>query len=336
MTLPASGAISLANVNVELSKTSTATIGMNCTDVRNLFGKASGTISMSDGYGKANEITGCATYTSPGSYTWTVPAQVSSVSVVAVGGGGGMSMTGGSLSYKNKIAVTTSDTHLIFVGNPGNSSRCCPQSGQGTYMLKKGINTNYNALTQSHVHAQGGNFNNQVQLVGDGGGSTTCRGGGSGASGYGCVGQFTTAKGGKGIDGSNGGSAQAGTQGAGGGGGGEYYGPFIFVDPPCCTDGVQPWNTYASGGGVGLKGRGSNGAGGSNGYAGGGGSGGQSGGNGIFGYQYIYSYYAPPGGNYGGGGVRDKNYSGGSYGGQGGLRIVYPGSKRYFPTTCVS
>ena len=56
MALQTSGAISLQQVNVELGKTSTAQISLNDTAVRTLLGKPSGTISMQDAYGKANEI----------------------------------------------------------------------------------------------------------------------------------------------------------------------------------------------------------------------------------------------------------------------------------------
>lgn len=56
MALPASGAISLSQVNVELGLSATAQIGMNDAAVRTLFGVASGAISMSDGYGKANQF----------------------------------------------------------------------------------------------------------------------------------------------------------------------------------------------------------------------------------------------------------------------------------------
>jgi hypothetical protein len=56
MTLPASGAISLNNVNVELGLSGTASIDMGSAAVRGLFGVASGAISMSDGYGKSNEF----------------------------------------------------------------------------------------------------------------------------------------------------------------------------------------------------------------------------------------------------------------------------------------
>jgi hypothetical protein len=56
MALPASGAISLNNVNVELGLSGTTLISMNQATVRTLFGKASGAIRMNDGYGKANEF----------------------------------------------------------------------------------------------------------------------------------------------------------------------------------------------------------------------------------------------------------------------------------------
>ena len=55
MALPASGAISLNQVNVELGNSGTANINMNSAAVRGLFGIASGAISMSDGYGKSSE-----------------------------------------------------------------------------------------------------------------------------------------------------------------------------------------------------------------------------------------------------------------------------------------
>jgi hypothetical protein len=66
MTMVSSGEISLGgsatsgglnrSVNIELGRSATATISMNEAAVRGLFGVASGAISMSDGYGKANEF----------------------------------------------------------------------------------------------------------------------------------------------------------------------------------------------------------------------------------------------------------------------------------------
>jgi len=69
MALPASGQITLNQVNVELGLSGTAQIGMNDAAVRGLFGIASGEIEMSDGYGKSS-------------------AQTAHFLVVAGGGGG--------------------------------------------------------------------------------------------------------------------------------------------------------------------------------------------------------------------------------------------------------
>lgn len=324
MALPASGAISFANVNVELNKASTATIGLNCADVRTLFGKASGAISMNDGYGKSNLITGCATFANVGSYTWTVPASVQTISSVVVGGGGGFNLGGGGLSYKNDASVTTSQTHFVFVGAGSASQRCYAEAGQASFILKANINTNYNSINQSIVRAPGGYA--QLQFVGDGGGQGG-QGAAAGAAGYGCVGQFSTAKGGKG--GTEQQSGAAGVQGAGGGGGGVYIGPEVYEG---CEYIYQPYQCNGAGGGVGLKGRGSNGTAGSPGGGGGGGSGGQAGASG----STTVNYSGATAGKHGGGGARNYGYNGGSNGAGGGVRIVYPGATRKFPTTCVS
>jgi hypothetical protein len=54
MTLQSSGAISLGNVNTELGRSSTATISLGETAVRNLAGVSSGAIALSNLYGKSN------------------------------------------------------------------------------------------------------------------------------------------------------------------------------------------------------------------------------------------------------------------------------------------
>ena len=56
MALPSSGSISLGQVNTELGVSATATRSLGETTTRNLFGVGSGAISMSQGYGKANQF----------------------------------------------------------------------------------------------------------------------------------------------------------------------------------------------------------------------------------------------------------------------------------------
>ncbi len=66
MTMVSSGPISLGgnattsglnqSINIELGQSATATISLNDANVRSLLGKASGTISLSDAYGKANQF----------------------------------------------------------------------------------------------------------------------------------------------------------------------------------------------------------------------------------------------------------------------------------------
>lgn len=57
MTLQSSGAISLSQVNTELGFSSTATISLGDTAVRNLAGVSTGAIAMSSLYGKTGGVT---------------------------------------------------------------------------------------------------------------------------------------------------------------------------------------------------------------------------------------------------------------------------------------
>jgi len=132
--------------------------------------------------------------------------------------------------------------------------------------------------------------------------------GGAGAAGYA----------GNGGDGASGnGSGQNGSGGGGGGGGMSTSDAFA--------------SAWGGGGGVGLLGQGSSGTGGSGGYpvsSAGGGTGGSGGGDG--GNSTPTSKGNP--GLYGGGGGAsnaDTNPSGG----QGAVRIIWPGTTRQFPST---
>lgn len=177
-----------------------------------------------------------------GAGNWIVPAGVTQVHVLCVGGGGGGLRStsgggggrGGSLRYKNNIAVTPGATLAWSVGLYGS----CATTTQQAY--QDGASTWF--INTSTVSAQGGGGGgrsgaatraNTGVNTGDGGGdsnaptqpnSTTLSGGGSGAGGYsgngGNGGFGTNVPGGGGAGGAGGGGGGSGSTGKGGSGGG--------------------------------------------------------------------------------------------------------------------
>ena len=249
-------------------------------------------------------------YTTPGSYSWTCPAGVTSVCVVAIGGGGagsngntageGGAAGGGGLGWKNNISVTPGQSYTVVVGAdgvvPGNN-------GGDSYF----INTST---------VKGGGGQGSTTQVGQPGGTYTGDGGGNGGAG-GDGGQSVP---GTGYEGGGGGAGgYSGNGGDGGGGNGSTH-PNV----------------------VGLAGRGDDGSGGS---GGGGGYGGGyvGGGVGLLGegtsglgcgnYTGVQCFGSgQPGSDgstnmYGGGGSGS-----GAQGGSGAVRIIW-GAGRSFPST---
>ena len=82
-----------------------------------------------------NTVVGQKEYTVVGTYSWTCPADVTSVCVVCIGGGGGSSAgdqhwngsnynggvsgAGGGLGWKNNISVTPGQSYTVVVGDYG-------------------------------------------------------------------------------------------------------------------------------------------------------------------------------------------------------------------------
>ena len=254
---------------------------------------------------------GQAAYTTAGTFSWTAPAGVTSVSVVAVGPGGqgyGVTMPnegggGGGLGWTNNIAVTPGNSYTIVVGAAG--------SGTDSYFI-------------STATVKGGAGGNGTATTGGAGGTYTGTGGGNGgaggtstagnASGGGGAGGYAGA-GGKGA-GSNDSSPYAGVAGSGGGGAGGALG--------------SPSPGGGGGGGVGILGQGSNGVanaagydnGSLTGYQGGGGSGGGG----------TSTTRSRDGGNYGGGSAGHFTGAMNNYGAGGAVRIIW-GTGRSFPST---
>ena len=256
-------------------------------------------------------IIGQEEFTTPGSYTWVAPSNVTSVSVVAVGAGGNGGINrngdgGGGLGYKNNISVTPGQSYTVVVGanvfdqNGGNSYFI---DGNGT-LSPKGNGGGIGGVTTG---GSGGTY------IGDGGGNggnggpkngNASSGAGGGAGGY-------SGDGGNGGTGISFGSS-SGNQGNGGAGGG----------------GAGSSHEGGAGGGVGLQGQGANGQGASGydeltpgyqyGHCGQGGSGGLP--------QTFDSFPSLGPGSGGGGGH-------GISGGDGAVRIIWPGTTRQFPST---
>ena len=273
------------------------------------------------------EATGQAEYTSSGSYSWTCPSNVTSVSVVCVGGGaGGPGSTwdndesgggGGGLGYKNNISVTAGQSYTVVVGSGGVG----PQNGGDSYFINtttvKGGGGSYG---YQGAAAPGGTY------VGDGGGNGG-DGGVSGSPGYGGGGGGAGGYSGNGGDGANGiESGQPVVNGTGGNGSGGGGG------------GGSSHHGGSGGGGVGIYGEGPSGSGDlsvttDTTYGGRGGSGGSPGGNGD---ANVSPYTGGDGGAYGGGGGGSADGSRpNSTGGGGAVRIIW-GSGRSFPTTLTS
>ena len=129
MTLPASGAISLFDVNDELGLSHTAQIGLLCTNVRTLFGTASGAVGLQTGYGKSNTsvpgaptgVSASATSYSSASVSFSAPActghltidsyqAISSPGCITATGTSPISVTGlsGSTSYTFRVRAHNS------------------------------------------------------------------------------------------------------------------------------------------------------------------------------------------------------------------------------------
>ena len=257
-----------------------------------------------------NIAPGSQSYTTAGTYSWVAPAGVTSVSVVAVGGGnGGYYARGGSagaLAYANNITVVPGNAYSVVVG----------AAVAGAAFIT-GSNAGFSSFNTSTVKACGGQNSGTggtvINGTGGSGGAAASAGGGAGAGGYSGSGGAATSSG-------------AGNAGAGGGGG------------SAGARRQSGCNSYPTGGGggVGILGQGSNGTAGTApgccGGPGGGGSGGASG------NSAVYATSGGNGGAYGAGGgsggiIACSFLSGGS-GGVGAVRIIWPGTTRSFPSTC--
>lgn len=204
MTLPASGTITMDQVNTELGLSSSALITLNDTAVRNLFGKPSGAISMSDGWGKSS-------YAGP-----------PSVEYLVVGGGGGGSGGGGgaggmrsgsALNVTGGVAITV----VVGVGGALNVSGGSSTFGEIT-SIGGGKGADGSSAGSGGSGGGGCGFVAYLTIVGPGTGiAGQGYGGGSGAY-SGNISNGYSYGGGGGGAGGQGGNAYSYSAGAGGAG----------------------------------------------------------------------------------------------------------------------
>jgi len=310
--------------NIASGTVSSNTLSSTYTPTSSSLVTATGTISSSP-------TSGSITYSVAGTYSWICPTGVTSVSVVCIGGGGSGQTGngaftggggGGGLGYKNNYSVTPGNSYTVVVGVGGQYSVSGGNANDGgdsyfvsTSVVKGGFGT-------GGVTGLGGTY------VGDGGGAGgaggpqggTYNSGGGGAGGYAGTGGH-----GGGNLGSGNPAGSNPTTGSGGGGGGA---------------GANSNAQGGGGGGVFVYGKGSDGVGNTTIRNGGsGGSGGASGNystnawGGLFGGGGGGGYYVPCCcccGHY-----TPPVFGSGGSGGNGAVRIVWPGSSRTFPSTNV-
>jgi hypothetical protein len=278
------------------------------------------------------EPSGNTEYTTAGSHTFTVPADVTKVHVVCVGGGGsggkgnsGQAGAGGALVYKNDITVVPAQTAAVVVGNGPGQSGASGVTGGASSFTYGGLATTAGGGgggygTGSGSGGSGGTGGTQQGSYsgggagGNGGTDPTNWGGpgGGGAGGY-------SGAGGAGRSPSSGGDTTSGAAGTGGGGGGG-------------GKGGQSEMGGGGGGGVGIYGTGSSGAGGTSqgsNATGGGGGGGGSGGNAGSTGQALHG---GSGGNYGGGHGGSQSSGTSGSGAVGAVRVIWGPSSRTFPS----
>lgn len=276
-------------------------------------------------------------FTTTGTNTFTVPADVYFISAVCIGGGGGggdgTSTTptngggGGGLAWISNLPVTPGEVLTVTVGAGGLGGAATGTAGLSriargaTNLVTANGGTNATNATNATATA-GGTFTFDASVIGSAGIGT---GGGVGGTGGNSTGTGNYSGGGGGAAGysGNGGaggngvtaSAADGASGSGGGGGGGE-----------ASDGTSN-SSAGGGGGTNVDGEGPDGTGGTGNTfsAGSGGSGGDTGQPGGTGGTAAGGLYGAGGGGSRGGGIPGN-------GAQGAVRIIW-GPNRAFPST---
>lgn len=253
MTLPVSGAISFNAINVELGVAGTTQANINQASYRTLAGVPSGTISLSNFYGKSNRVAASATISAntPNYVLNTAKASgyvagKTDMTLTINSGVVVYSTSTGSYALQVDTSWTTGDT--VTIVNSGTILGCGGNGGGGGFggagntgagggpalLVQRATSiNNVNRISGGGGGGGGGadvgsGKNSQPGYGGGGGGGI---GGGAGGTANGGSGTLTSAGSGGsnfnggvggsgGTYGSSGGAGNAGPYGSGGGGGG--------------------------------------------------------------------------------------------------------------------
>ena len=215
MTLPASGTIRMDQVNTELGKAATAAITMNDANVRSLAGVPSGQYGMNSLWGKsAGPPPGQVVFTGAAT-TWTVPAGVTSISMVCVNASGSY-----SAAWDAEVRIGSSTGTLICRASQtsGNFGDVGYTGGALGYSLDYG----QGGAGGGGAAGYAGNGGNGGESFGNGAAAAAGSGGGGGGASKSGNGNNGGGVGLNGIGATGGASAGAGVPGSGGSG--QFYG----------------------------------------------------------------------------------------------------------------
>lgn len=286
-------------------------------------------------------------FTNVGTFSFTPPANVTSISVVCIGGGGcgrrgstaaaGSGGGGGGLGWKNNIPISANSNIIVTVGDGGTNDASGPSraaSGNASYLTLNGTILCFGGGgTGGWLGPSGLSIN-----PGGAGGAGTAQndGGGTGGNGYDARGLLASGGAGAGgyiFRGGDGYTLTIGNRQGNGGAGaganeGDYYNP---------TNSPDGGTGAGGGGGVSVYGIGAPGIASANTrIGGGGGSGGNAGGNVAAGVRNGAAGGLYGGGGGGAGGSSPTSPTGrGGFGANGAVRIIW-GRNRKFPESYTS
>lgn len=271
-------------------------------------------------------------FTTPGTFTFIVPANVYSISAVAIGAGASGYYSwassgggGGALAWANNIAVTPGQSITITVPPSVTGTTSGASAVVGSFFSAQGGThgaTSSRAAPVSGTVSASGGYGGLCSQNGYGGGGGAGGYTGNGGDGsYGPTGN-SSSNGGQGTGGSAAGGTgyQSSTYGFGGGGGTGLYGAGASGTNPTSLSQGNDWSYTSSS---------------NNGYGGKGGSGGEQGSPNSNSSQTFYgrTTYHGEGGRYGGGGGGGGTSVSGNgnfcAGAQGAVRIIWGGGRSF-------